>query len=111
MHQHCVLHHVPVVGRQHILRPLVQNGVEGMAGDIEGHGVGTRIEVHLVKVGKIIKIGHNPAGGRVVFQVIEYPIHLIKLAFRVLMPNGKLITIGFADGTALICPGIPDVGV
>ena len=33
VYQHAVLHHVPVVCRQHILAALVQNGVEGVAGE------------------------------------------------------------------------------
>ena len=43
MHQYGVLHHIPVVGGQHILTALVQNGVEDVAGDVEGHGVGAGV--------------------------------------------------------------------
>ena len=35
--EHGILHHVPVVGRQHVLGTLVQNGVEPVPGDVEGH--------------------------------------------------------------------------
>ena len=55
--QHRVLHHVPVVGRQHILGALVQNGVEGVAGDVEGHGVSAGIQVHLMQILEIVDIG------------------------------------------------------
>ena len=64
--QHRVLHHVPVVGGQHILAALVQDGVEHVAGDIERHGVGAGIEVHFVQILKIVDVGEDPPGGGVV---------------------------------------------
>ena len=57
VHQNGILHHVPVVGSQHILTPLVQNGVEHVAGDVEGHGIGAGVQVHLREVGKVVDIG------------------------------------------------------
>ena len=54
VHQHSILHHVPVVGGQHVLAALVQNGVERIAADIECHGIGARIQRHLVQIFKIV---------------------------------------------------------
>ncbi|MPM72486.1 hypothetical protein SDC9_119462 [bioreactor metagenome] len=47
VHQHGVLHHVPAVGREHVLRALVEHGVENSSADIEGHGPGAGVQRHL----------------------------------------------------------------
>ena len=57
--QHGVLHHIPVVGGEHILGALVQNAIKGVAGHIEGHGVCAGIQIHLVQVIKIIDAGEG----------------------------------------------------
>ena len=54
VHQHAVLHHVPVVGRQHVLAALVEDGVEHVAADVEGHGPGAGVEGHLVQVPVVV---------------------------------------------------------
>ena len=111
MHQHGILHHVPVVGGQHVLAALVQDGVEGVAGDVERHGVGAGIQVHLVEVLEVIEIGHDPAGGGVVLEVIKHPVHLVHLPLGVDVLDAQLIAVGFADGTGLVGPLVPDMGV
>ena len=104
-----VLDHVPVVGRQHILGPLVQNGVEGAAGDVEGHGIGAGIQGHLVEVLEVIDIGEDAAGGGVVAQVVQHPVHLVKRPLRVLVLHPQLIAVGLADGAVFVGPAVPDV--
>ena len=111
VNQHRVLAHVPVVGRQHILGPLVQNGVEGVAGHVEGHGVGAGVQVHLVQILKIIEVRENAPGGGVVLQIIQHPVHLVKLPLGIGVLLPQLIAVGLADGTGAICPGVPDVTV
>ena len=48
--QNGILHHIPVIGCQHILTALIQNGVQYLAGDIECHGIGTGVKMHVVEV-------------------------------------------------------------
>ena len=109
MHQHGVLHHVPVVGGQHILAPLVQNGVERMAGDVEGHGVGAGVQRHLVQVLEVVDIGQDAAAGGVVLQVVQHPVHLVHLPLGILVLHRQLIAVGLADGAVLVRPAVPDV--
>ena len=45
--EHRVLAYVPVVGGQHVLGALVQNGVEAAARHVEGHGIGAGVQGHL----------------------------------------------------------------
>lgn len=71
--EHGVLDHIPVVGRQHILGALVENGAERVAGDIEGHGVGTGIERHLMEILKIEQAGEDTAAGGIVPELKEHP--------------------------------------
>ena len=104
-----VLDHVPVVGRQHILGPLVQNGVESAAGDVEGHGIGAGIQGHLVEVLEVVDIGEDAAGGGVVAQVVQHPVHLVKLPLGILVLHPQLIAVGLADGAGLVGPAVPDV--
>ena len=107
--QHRVLHHIPVVGGEHILAALVENGVQGVAGDVEGHRVGAGIQVHFVQVLEIVDIGQDAAGGGVVLQVIQHPIHLVEHALLVLVLDAQLVTVGLADGAVRSRPFVPDV--
>ena len=47
MQERRILHHVPAVGGEHVLRALVQDAVEGVSAHVEGHGVGTGVQGHL----------------------------------------------------------------
>ena len=107
--QKAVLHHVPVGGGEHVLAALVQNGVQPVAADIEGHGVGTGVEAHLAQVVVVVEVGHNAAAGRVVLQLPDYPIHLIHIALRVVVLHPQLIAVGLADSALVVSPGIPYV--
>ena len=44
-------------------------------------------------------------------QVIEDPVHLVKLPFLVFVLNSQLVTIGLAYGSILVCPAVPDMGM
>ena len=44
-------------------------------------------------------------------EVVQNPVHLIHLPLRVAVLHPQLVAVGFADGTVLIRPLIPDVGV
>ena len=109
MDQDAVLHHVPVVGGQHILAALVEDGVQGIAGDVEGHGIGAGIQGHLVEILEVIEIGEDAAAGGVVLQVVQHTIHLIHLALRVLVLHAQLIAVGLANGAVFVGPAVPDV--
>ena len=98
-----------VVGGQHILTALVEDGVEGVAGDIEGHGVGAGIQRHLVEILKVVDIGEDAAAGGVVLQIVQHPVHLIHLPLGVLVLHRQLIAVGLADGAVLVRPAVPDV--
>ena len=110
MHEHCILADVPVVGGEHILTALVQNGVECAIRYVEGHGIGAGVEVHLVQVLEVIEIRQDAARGGVVLEVIEHAVDLIEQALLVLVLHTELVAVGFADGACFIRPGIPDVG-
>ena len=57
--QYGVLSHIPAVSCEHVLGALVQDAVQGAAGNIEGHTVGAWVQVHLMKVVVVIDIGHD----------------------------------------------------
>ena len=48
MHEHGILHDVPVVCRQCILASLIENCVEFAVRDVEGHRIRARVKVHFV---------------------------------------------------------------
>ena len=107
--KHGILAHVPVVGGEHILAALVEDAIEGVSGDIEGHGIGAGIEAHIVQILEIIEVGENPPGGRIVLQVIKHPVYLVKLPLRVLVLDAQLVAVGLADGAVRPCPLVPHV--
>ena len=104
-----VLDHVPVVGRQHVLRALVEDGVEDLARDVEGHGVGAGIEAHFAEVREVVHAGEDAAALGVVLQIVEHPVHLVEVALGVVVLLGQLIAVGLADGAVFVGPGVPDV--
>ncbi len=61
MYQHGVLYDIPVIGRQDVLRSLIQNSVEPVTRHVKSHAVGARFQPHLHKVVEFIDIGHDPA--------------------------------------------------
>ena len=62
-----------------------------------------------MQIFKIIDIGQNSPGCRVVLQIIQHPIHLVEHTLFIPVLQPQLVTIGFADGTVFSCPLIPDV--
>ena len=64
-----------------------------------------------MEVLKIIDIGHNAAGSRVVLQIVEHTVHLIHVPLGVVVLHGKLIAVGLADGASLVSPLVPDFRV
>ena len=100
---------MPVVGGQHVLTALVEDGVQRVAGHVERHGIGAGVQSHLMEILEVVEIGENTAAGRVVLQVVQHPIHLIHLALRVLVLHPQLIAVGLADGAAFVGPAVPDI--
>ena len=53
MQKHSILNHIPVIGSKYILRPLIENTVQGkliltlLLCYIEGHAVSAGVEIHL----------------------------------------------------------------
>ena len=89
----------------------VEDAVERIARDVEGHRIRARIEVHLVQVLKVIQIGEDAAGSGVVLQIVEHPVDLIELPFLVDRLLGELIAVRFADRARFIRPAVPDMRV
>ena len=58
-----------------------------------------------------IHVGDDPPAVRVVLQVVQHPVHLVELAFGVLVPDPHLVTVRFTDGTVFIGPTVPYVAV
>ena len=109
--QSCVLNDVPVVCGQHILRTLIEDAVEVLARDVEGHRVSAGVEIHLVQIGVGVDVGHNAAGCGVVLEIVENAVDLVELALAVLVLDTELIAVRLTDRAVLACPGIPDVGI
>ena len=109
--QHRVLHHIPPVGGEHVLGPLVEDGVQGLPRDVKGHGVGAGVEGHLAQIVVVVQVGQNPPGGGVVLEIVEHPVHLVHVPLGVVVLHPQLVPIGLADGAGLIGPGIPDAAV
>ena len=109
VHQHGVLHHVPAVGGEHVLAALVEHGVEGAPRHVEGDRPGAGVEGHLAQIVVVVETGENPPGGRVVLEIVEHPVHLVKLPLEVAVLDSQLVAVGLADGAALVRPGVPDV--
>ena len=108
--EHGILHHVPVVGGQHILAALVEDGVELVAADVEGHGIGAGVERHLAQIGKGVDVGHDAAGGGVVLEIPEHLVHLVHVPLGIVVLHAQLIAVSLADGAVLVRPGVPDPG-
>ena len=102
---------VPAVRREHILRALVENGVELLARDVEGHAVCAGVEVHLAQISVDIYISQNAAAERVVLEVIENSVNLIKLALGVVVLDSELIAVCLSYAAAFVRPRVPDVAV
>lgn len=115
--ENAVLNDVPVVGGQDVLGTLIENGVEGeliaafFLGDIESHAPGTRIEIHLVKIGVIVDIGEDATTEGIVFKIPKDAIDLVHHAFFVLMFDAELVAIGFADAAIRVGPFVPNMGM
>ena len=58
-----------------------------------------------------VNIGHDPAAVRIILQIVDYTVHLIHLAFFVLMLHAELIAVSLSDRAVLICPCVPDVRI
>ena len=104
-----VLHHVPVARRQHILAALVQNAVEGVPRDVEGHGIGARVQVHVFEVRHVVHVRDDAAAGGGMLQIIQHFVHLVELPFREIVLDAQLIAVRLADAAALVRPAVPDM--
>ena len=60
---------------------------------------------------KIVQTGEDSSGGRIVLQIVQNPVHLVKLALRIPMPNPQLIAIGLPNGAGFIGPAVPAVAL
>ena len=60
---------------------------------------------------EVVDIGHDAAGGGVVLQVVEHPVHLVHVPLGIVVFHGELIAVGLADRAGLVGPLVPDVGV
>lgn len=69
MQQDRILHDVPVVCGEGVLTALIKNAVEFVAGDVESHRIGARVEMHLVQILKVVDVGEDASGLRIVFEV------------------------------------------
>ena len=109
--QHGVLHHIPSVGGQHILRTLVQNAVQGVSRHVKRHGVGAGVKRHLAQVVVVVEVGHNAPGCGIVLQVPEHLVHLIHIPLGVVVLHPQLIAVSLADGPSPVRPRVPHMAV
>ena len=109
--QHGILHHVPVVGRKDVLRPLVEYAVQSIALDIEGHRVRARLKSHLREILEVVEVGHDAAAVLVILETPQHVVHLVHLALLELVLLGHLVAVCFSYGTLFICPLVPDMAL
>ena len=51
-----ILYHIPVVRRQNILGSLMEDGIQRLSAHIEGHGIGTWLQMHFRKIREVVDI-------------------------------------------------------
>ena len=106
-----ILEDVPVIRGEHVVRTLIEDAIEAITFDVEGHAISAGIEVHLMQIFKVIDIRHDATGIRVMLQIVKDAVDLVEFPFGVDGLFAKLIAIGFANGAGLIGPRVPDVGL
>ena len=111
MQQDRILHDVPVVCGEGVLTALIENAVEFVAGDVESHRIGARVEMHLVQILKVVDVGEDASGLRIVFEVEKHSVHLIEFALGVNAFFAELIAVRFAYRAGFVRPAVPDVRV
>ena len=109
VHQHRILHHIPVVCRQHVLTALVEDRVQRVAADIERHGIRAWSQRHLMQIVVVVEARQNAAGCRIVAKRIEHAVDLIEHTLGIDVLDPELIAVGLADGAVLTRPAVPDV--
>ena len=115
--QDCVLANIPVVSGKNVLATLNKQQVKRwfvltwLLSNVIDCVECARVEVHLGEVGKGVQIGHNTTAERILFEILEYAIHLVIIAVSIVRNLSNLITVSFANGARLISPRIPDVRV
>ena len=78
---------------------------------IKGHAVGTGIQVHFMQILMHINIRQDSSRKRIVFQIVNHAVHLIKQALFIQMLYTKLIAVSLADTAVFIRPFVPDMAV
>ena len=111
MQQDRILHDVPVVCGEGVLTALIENAVEFVAGDVESHRIGARVEMHLVQILKVVDVGEDASGLRIVFEVKKHSVHLVEFALGIYALFAELIAVRFAYRACFVRPAVPDVRV
>lgn len=111
MQQDRILHDVPVVCGEGVLTALIENAVEFVAGDVESHRIGARVEMHLVQILKVVDVGEDTPRLRIVFEVEKHSVHLVEFALRIYALFAELIAVRFANRACFVRPTVPDVRV
>ena len=103
------MNNIPVVCSKHIVASLIEYSVKFVAGNVKRHRICARIKVHFVQIGMDEYIGHYAARSRIVFKVVQNPVHLIELALFIFVFDAQLIAVCLAYRTAFVRPTVPDV--
>lgn len=111
MQQDRILHDVPVVCGEGVLTALVENAVEFVAGDVESHRIGARVEMHLVQILKVVDVGEDASGLRIVFEVKKHSVHLVEFALGIYALFAELIAVRFANRACFVRPAVPDMRI
>ncbi len=111
VHQYGILYHVPIVGCQNILRPLVEYGIEFISGYIESHAVGARLQIHLCQIAEIVYVGKNSSRIRSMLKLPKHVIYLVHYALIKAILYSHLVPVCFAYRAVLISPFIPDMAL
>ena len=109
--QHRVLHHVPVVRREDVLRPLVEDAVERVALHVECHRVCARLEPHVREVLEVVQIRQDAPAVPVILEAPEDVVHLVHLALPEPVFLSHLVAVGLSDGSLFIGPLVPHVAL
>ena len=111
MQQDRILHDVPVVCGEGVLTAWIENAVEFVAGDVESHRIGARVEMHLVQILKVVDVGEDASGLRIVFEVKKHSVHLVEFALRIDAFFAELIAVRLADRARFVRPTVPNMRV
>ena len=63
--------------------------------------------MHLVQILKVVDVGEDAPGLRIVFEVEKHSVHLVEFALGIYALFAELIAVRFADRACFVRPTVP----